>query len=116
MGRIDFQQVENLKGDRRKGIIKGAKKMPGLIQKTMTPQLQEGRHHQISRRLPRWPSFGIQVQGLEVVGEDFTERLKDVLGRIILVSHQEEVADAFPNNKYLIELIDGTSRVSLMAE
>lgn len=44
------------------------------------------------------------------------QRLKDVLGRIILVSHQEEVADAFPNNKYLVELIDGTSRVSLMAE
>jgi exonuclease SbcC len=44
------------------------------------------------------------------------QRLKDVLGRIILVSHQEEVADAFPNNKYLVELVDGTSRVSLMAE
>jgi hypothetical protein len=42
--------------------------------------------------------------------------LKDVLGRIILVPDQEEVADAFPNNKYLVELIDGTSRVSLMAE
>ena len=44
------------------------------------------------------------------------QRLKDVLGRIILVSHQEEVADAFPNNKYLVELVDGTSRVSLMEE
>jgi DNA repair exonuclease SbcCD ATPase subunit len=41
------------------------------------------------------------------------QRLKGVLGRIILVSHQEEVADAFPNNKYLVELSDGTSRVRL---
>lgn len=41
------------------------------------------------------------------------QRLKSVLGRIILVSHQEEVADAFPNNKYLVELADGTSRVRL---
>ncbi len=44
------------------------------------------------------------------------QRLKDLLGRIILVSHQEEVADAFPNNKYMVELVDGTSRVSLMEE
>ena len=44
------------------------------------------------------------------------QRLKDVLGRIILVSHQEEVADAFPNDKYLVELVDGTSRASLMAK
>lgn len=44
------------------------------------------------------------------------QRLKDVLGRIILVSHQEEVADAFPSNKYLVELVDGTSRVSLVED
>lgn len=44
------------------------------------------------------------------------QRLKDVLGRIILVSHQEEVADAFPNNKYLVQIVDGTSQVSLVED
>lgn len=38
--------------------------------------------------------------------------LKNVLKRIILVSHQEEVVDAFDNG-YMIELVDGASRVSL---
>jgi hypothetical protein len=44
------------------------------------------------------------------------QRLKDVLGRIILVSHQEEVADAFPNNKYLVQIVGGTSQVSLVED
>jgi len=39
--------------------------------------------------------------------------LKDELKRIILVSHQEEIAEAF-SNKYKVELIDGSSRVSLV--
>lgn len=39
--------------------------------------------------------------------------LKNALRRIILVSHQEEFADAFPN-RYVIELSDGTSRVNLL--
>jgi DNA repair exonuclease SbcCD ATPase subunit len=38
--------------------------------------------------------------------------LKNVLSRIILVSHQEEFADAFPT-RYVIGLEDGTSRASL---
>ena len=39
--------------------------------------------------------------------------LKDELKRIILVSHQEEIAEAF-SNKYKVELIEGASRVSLV--
>jgi exonuclease SbcC len=38
--------------------------------------------------------------------------LSDTLRRIILVSHQEEFAEEFPN-RYTIDLTDGTSRVSL---
>jgi exonuclease SbcC len=40
--------------------------------------------------------------------------LKDDLKRIILVSHQEEIAEAF-NNKYKVELVDGASQVSLVS-
>ncbi len=39
--------------------------------------------------------------------------LKDELKRIILVSHQEEIAEAF-SNKYKVELIEGASHVSLV--
>ncbi len=41
--------------------------------------------------------------------------LKDELSRIILVSHQDEFADAFPS-RYSIELKDNTSVVTLMDE
>lgn len=41
-------------------------------------------------------------------------QLKNELRRIIIVSHQEEVAQVFANNKYLIEHSDGSSRVKLM--
>jgi DNA repair exonuclease SbcCD ATPase subunit len=44
---------------------------------------------------------------------DELHNLKSVLKRIILVSHQEEFADAFPN-RYAIELKDGTSTASLV--
>lgn len=40
--------------------------------------------------------------------------LKDELKRIILVSHQEEIAEAF-SNKYKVELVDGASQVSLVS-
>src|SRR5262245_7708544 len=40
--------------------------------------------------------------------------LRDELKRIILVSHQEEIAEAF-NNKYKVELVEGGSRVSLVS-
>jgi DNA repair exonuclease SbcCD ATPase subunit len=40
--------------------------------------------------------------------------LKDELKRIILVSHQEEIAEAF-NNKYKVELVDGASQVNLVS-
>ena len=40
--------------------------------------------------------------------------LKDELKRIILVSHQEEIAEAF-SNKYKVELVDGASHVSLVS-
>jgi DNA repair exonuclease SbcCD ATPase subunit len=43
---------------------------------------------------------------------DQLHRLGDTLCRIILVSHQEEFANEFPN-RYAVELVDGTSRVSL---
>lgn len=46
---------------------------------------------------------------------DELHALKSALDRIILVSHQEEFADAFAN-KYRIELVDGTSRASLVEE
>lgn len=41
-------------------------------------------------------------------------QLRDELKRIILVSHQEEIAEAF-NNKYKVELVEGGSRVSLVS-
>jgi DNA repair exonuclease SbcCD ATPase subunit len=41
--------------------------------------------------------------------------LQSHLERIILVSHQEEIADAFPNC-YHVRLVDGASRVSLAQE
>jgi len=37
------------------------------------------------------------------------------LSRIILVSHQEEFASAFPN-RYSLKLVEGASHVSLMEE
>lgn len=46
---------------------------------------------------------------------DELHNLKNVLSRIILVSHQEEFADAFPN-RYLIELKDGTSSARIVQE
>ncbi len=46
---------------------------------------------------------------------DELNSLKNVLTRIILVSHQEAFADAFPN-RYVFELTDGTSQVSLKGE
>lgn len=46
---------------------------------------------------------------------DELHNLKNVLSRIILVSHQEEFADAFPN-RYLIELKDGTSTARIVQE
>jgi DNA repair exonuclease SbcCD ATPase subunit len=39
--------------------------------------------------------------------------LKDELKCIILVSHQEEIAEAF-TNKYKVELVDGASQVILV--
>jgi DNA repair protein SbcC/Rad50 len=44
---------------------------------------------------------------------DELHHLKDVLRRIILVSHLDEFADAFPN-RYEVALADGTSRVTLL--
>lgn len=46
---------------------------------------------------------------------DELHSLKNVLQRIILVSHQEEFSDAFPN-RYAIELRDGASHVTLVDE
>jgi DNA repair exonuclease SbcCD ATPase subunit len=46
---------------------------------------------------------------------DELHSLKNVLQRIILVSHQEEFSDAFPN-RYAIELHEGASRVTLVDE
>ncbi len=46
---------------------------------------------------------------------DELHSLKSVLQRIILVSHQEEFSDAFPN-RYAIELRDGASHVTLVDE
>ncbi|MDF2439273.1 MAG: repair protein SbcC/Rad50 [Abditibacteriota bacterium] len=46
---------------------------------------------------------------------DELHNLKNVLHRIILVSHQEEFADAFPN-RYLIELKDGTSSARIVQD
>jgi|SRR5579859_3091707 len=43
---------------------------------------------------------------------DELHNLKDVLHRIILVSHEEEFAAAFPN-RYVIESVEGRSRASL---
>ena len=43
---------------------------------------------------------------------DELHALKSALDRIILVSHQEEFAEAF-TNKYRIDLVDGTSRATL---
>lgn len=40
--------------------------------------------------------------------------LQNEMRRVIVVSHQEEVADAFPNNKYLIEYLNGSSQVRLV--
>jgi len=45
---------------------------------------------------------------------DEIKSLKDVLQRIIIVSHQEEVSKAFPTNKYLIEKVNGSSTVALV--
>jgi DNA repair protein SbcC/Rad50 len=44
---------------------------------------------------------------------DELHHLKDVRRRIILVSHLDEFADAFPN-RYEVALADGTSRVTLL--
>ncbi len=56
--------------------------------------------------------FGsLDKQGRHQVIEEL-QALKNVLSRIILVSHQEEFADAFPT-RYVIGLKDGTSRASL---
>jgi exonuclease SbcC len=49
--------------------------------------------------------------------DDMIAVLRDLqteLERIILVSHQEEIAEAFPNS-YTVRLVDGASRVSLAA-
>jgi DNA repair exonuclease SbcCD ATPase subunit len=46
---------------------------------------------------------------------DELHNLKNVLRRIILVSHQEEFADAFPN-RYQIELKNGTSTAHIVQE
>lgn len=43
---------------------------------------------------------------------DELHALKSALDRIVLVSHQEEFADAFAN-QYQIELVDGTSRAKM---
>lgn len=47
------------------------------------------------------------IQELHALGEH--------VARIILVSHQEEFADAFPN-RYRFKLVSGSSRVTLMDE
>jgi hypothetical protein len=36
-----------------------------------------------------------------------------VLSRVIIVSHQEEIANAF-SNRYSFELVDGSTQVSFM--
>jgi exonuclease SbcC len=46
---------------------------------------------------------------------DELQALKTTLERIVLVSHQEEFSDAFPN-KYTVELVVGTSRIRLADE
>ena len=56
--------------------------------------------------------FGsLDKQGRHQMIEEL-QALKNVLSRIILVSHQEEFADAFPT-RYVIGLEDGSSRASL---
>ena len=40
-------------------------------------------------------------------------QLSQVLSRVIVVSHQEEIASAF-SNRYCFELVDGSTQVSFM--
>ncbi len=57
--------------------------------------------------------FGsLDKEGRHAIIDEF-HALKDVLSRIILVSHQEEFASAFTNG-YEIRIEDGTSRASLL--
>ncbi len=57
--------------------------------------------------------------GLDKAGrDDMIQELRALgehVARIILVSHQEEFANAFPN-RYRFKLVDGSSRVTLMDE
>jgi len=57
--------------------------------------------------------------GLDKAGrDDMIQELRALgehVARIILVSHQEEFADAFPN-RYRFKLVSGSSRVTLMDE
>jgi DNA repair exonuclease SbcCD ATPase subunit len=54
---------------------------------------------------------GLDKEGRDAM-IDALDSLRQQLKRIVLVSHQEEFASAF-SNKYLIQLEDGTSKVSL---
>ena len=57
--------------------------------------------------------FGsLDQAGLREMSEEL-HRLSDTLGRIILVSHQEEFARTFPH-KYEIKLADGSSLATLL--
>lgn len=47
---------------------------------------------------------------------DEIKSLKDILQRVIIVSHQEEVSSAFTTNKYFIENVNGSSTVRLVDE
>lgn len=74
----------------------------------------------------QWSQHGVRVNDAVIIDEGFgsldkdgirqmieqLHNLTDVLGRIILVSHQEEFAGSFAN-RYLVELSDGASRASL---
>ncbi len=57
---------------------------------------------------------GLDKEGRSKMIEEL-QALKNVLRRIILVSHQEEFANAFPN-RYTIKLENGSSRVSLFEQ
>lgn len=75
----------------------------------------------------QWSRHGVRVNDAVIIDEGFgsldkhgrremieqLHALTGVLGRIILVSHQEEFAGAFAN-RYFVELRDGASHASLM--
>jgi hypothetical protein len=43
------------------------------------------------------------------------ERLQGELRRIILIAHQDEIAEAFPNG-YAVRLVDGSTTAALVTD